>query len=1419
METTLDASPAGQERLLARIAELEREIAAADRMRASDRLFAAAFRLSPAAITVSEFDGERLVEVNEAFERLTGYRRADSIGRTCVEIGLLVADTLARLLREIEETGSVRDARVPVRRRDGQVRQALLSADLVHVGGMQYVITAAVDITEREVAAEELRASRTKLNAALESMNDGMFITDADGVVVETNAAFARFLRFRSPADCLRRFPDYPGLFDVFFPGGEPAPVEMWAVPRALRGETATNAEYVIRRKDTGETWVGSFSFAPMFGPDGDITGSVVVVRDITEQKRAMEALRASEERFRAVVEQAADALFVHDFSGRLVEVNQQACASLGYNREELLRLNVTDIDADFDLPSAQAHWSRIRPGAPFTLPSRQRRKGGSFFPVEARLGCFDLRGERHILALVRDATEREQAARELREKESRSRLILQTAMDGFWIVDLDGRVLEVNEAYCRLSGFSERELLAMRVWDLEAVESPVDVDARIRSLMATGAARFETWHRRKDGSRYPLEASLQYRPEVPGQIAAFFRDLSERNRAQDELARIQQIVSVAQVSAGFGVFRWDARTGQLYWTPETCRLLGIEATTESTADVWLQCVFPADRERIEREVQRALDAAEGVLEIEYRLLDGQRWIAVLGRVFRDPDGRPDYVVGITLDITRRKAAEEAFQHSEQLWKFALEGSGDGVWDWNAETGHVHYTHQWKAMLGYDDADIGSSVEDWSGRVHPEDRDAVFAALQKHQSGETPSYATEHRLRCKDGSYKWVLDRGKVIARAPDGKPLRAIGTHSDITERKRAEQALLASERRLEDIISSMGDWVWETDEQGVYTYSSKMGFDLFGDDRRGLLGKTPFDLMEPEEAARVGAVFARLVAARAPIRDLENWNIGRNGERICLLTNAVPILDAAGNLKGYRGVDKDITHRKRTEQELARLAAAIEQAAEAIVVTDESATILYVNPAFEKTSGYTAAEALGRNPRILRSGKQDAAFYHEMWATLRRGKVWRGRLYNRRKDGALYQEEMTISPVRDHSGRVNNYIAVKLDVTKEAELQYQLIQSQKMESVGRLAGGVAHDFNNLLTIINGYGRLAFDHLREQDPLKDYLKEVVTAGERAAALTQQLLAFSRKQIMQPRVLDLNRVVGNLHSMLRRMVGEDIDLRFATCPEPLWVHADPHQLEQVIMNLAVNARDAMPRGGRLTLRTALSRWSEAGPAAPPAPLLGRCVLLSVDDTGVGMDEATRQRIFEPFFTTKSDGTGTGLGLSMVQGIVAQSGGSVDVASTLGAGTTFRVFLPALEEPAADTPESAASLPARGGGETILIVEDQAELLTFAAIVLERYGYRVIPAAHALEALAICDRRDVAIDLVLTDVVMPHMGGRELAARLEKTRPGIRVLFMSGYTEDVIVRHGVLHETAPFLSKPFDPETLTRKIREVLHRPA
>ncbi len=504
--------------------------------------------------------------------------------------------------------------------------------------------------------------------------------------------------------------------------------------------------------------------------------------------------------------------------------------------------------------------------------------------------------------------------------------------------------------------------------------------------------------------------------------------------------------------------------------------------------------------------------------------------------------------------------------------------------------------------------------------------------------------------------------------------------------------------------------------------------------------------------------------------------------------------------------------------EEERVRLSTAVEQAAESVLITDRQGVITYANPALERISGYSRAELVGQTPRLFKSGRHDAAFYRRLWETIQSGQAWQGRFINRRKDGQLYYEDTTIAPLRDAAGEIVGYVSTGRDVTQEVSLEEQFRQAQKMEAVGRLAGGVAHDFNNLLTIIQLSARLMGKQLHAEDPLQVQLERIQEACHRANELTKQLLTFSRQTPLETRRVDLNDSIREMSRMLPRLLGEDIELVLALS-EDLWpVVGDANQLDQVLLNLAVNARDAMPQGGRLLIETAnvvLDRvYTEHHFGVEP----GEYVMLAVSDTGEGMSEEVKARIFEPFFTTKGPGQGTGLGLSTVYGIVKRHGGHIGVYSEVGQGSTFKVYLPRDGREAEARPailEPSAAVVRRPRQATLLVVEDAADIRQLITQALRESGYEVLVATQGVEALELSETHEGPIHLLLTDVVMPQMGGGELARRLQARRPEMRVLYMSGYTENVIATHGVLKAGVAFLPKPFTLEALIQKVEEAL----
>jgi two-component system, cell cycle sensor histidine kinase and response regulator CckA len=503
--------------------------------------------------------------------------------------------------------------------------------------------------------------------------------------------------------------------------------------------------------------------------------------------------------------------------------------------------------------------------------------------------------------------------------------------------------------------------------------------------------------------------------------------------------------------------------------------------------------------------------------------------------------------------------------------------------------------------------------------------------------------------------------------------------------------------------------------------------------------------------------------------------------------------------------------------EASVRKLSRAVEQSADSVMVTNRSGIIEYVNPAFEALTGYSAAEACGNTPGILKSGEQAPEFYQAMWKTVLSGNVFRGILANRKKNGDLYYVEENICPVRDGEGRITHFIYNGRDLTDRVRLEAELRQAQKMDAVGRLAGGVAHDFNNLLTIITSYSELALDAVPQSSPLEAKLKEILQAARRAAELTRQLLAFSRKQPQALRVADLNQVITDIGKTLPRLIGEDIKFTFTRGAGLGKVRVDPVQIEQILMNLAANARDAMPRGGHLRVETSDMTLDQPYADQKKAMIpLGRYALITVSDDGPGIPAEHLPHIFEPFFTTKPLGEGTGLGLATVYGIVKQNRGFIWAYSEPGMGTVFKVYLPCVPEPdRGQEAEPAKPETVARGSETILLVEDEQAVRRATAEFLSGQGYVILEAKDGLEALELARNTASTIHLVVTDVVMPNLSGGQLATELATLRPETLLLFVSGYAGKTVLDHNVIDLETNFLQKPYTLKQLSGKIRAAL----
>ncbi len=892
----------------------------------------------------------------------------------------------------------------------------------------------------------------------------------------------------------------------------------------------------------------------------------------------------------------------------------------------------------------------------------------------------------------------------------------------------------------------------------------------------------------------------------------------------------------------------------------------GAEGMLGHAGDRWLGepdfatgLVYVEDREAALAAYRKAIESGERqTFELRFVAADGR--LVWLRNSVRPSSGRgkpAERLRGVMIDISELKWAErrllvqyavtrtlaaadtldEASSTIIQAICDSLAWSCGGVWLADAREGVLRYAGGWQSpaieITTFLEASKNSAFPrgvGLPGRVWQSGHSAWVPDVTKDANFPRSAAAAAEGLH---GACAFpIVQRGRVLGvieffthavREPEPEVLAmmaAVGSQiGQFIERRGAEQARHESEVRAAAIVEAALDCVISIDHEGRILEFNPAAEHTFGYRREDILGRQMYELIVPEELREAHLRgFAHYLATG------EGLVLGRRlelpalrADRTIFPAELAIVRVSEADPPVFTGYLRDLTEQQAAEEALRLRDQAIEATSQGILITDHSRSddpIIYTNPAFERITGYAEEEVVGRNPRFLQGAETDPETVAAMRDAIASARPFFGEILNYRKDGSPFWSQVAMSPIRTN-GEITHFVGVQSDISERRRLEEQLLQAQKMEAVGRLAGGIAHDFNNILLVITGHGDFLVKQLGEDDPLRPSANEIRRAAARATSLTSQLLAFSRRQVLQPQKINLNDIVAGIGPMLERLIGEDVELVLSLAADLADVMADRGQIEQVIMNLVVNGRDAMPAGGRLVIETENVMLEGGEPKARLELPPGAYVMLAVSDNGHGIDAVTQARIFEPFFTTKRPGEGTGLGLSTVYGIVRQSGGSVWVYSEPGEGTSFKIYLPRLAERDRGEPVGEVVLPEEPRGtETVLLVEDDEQARTLVHIMLETQGYTVLAASNGGEALALAESHEGSIDLLLTDVVMPGMSGSDLAGQVAARRPSVRVLFTSGYTGDAVVHHGI-ERGAAFLQKPFDVGGLSRKIRQVL----
>lgn len=790
-------------------------------------------------------------------------------------------------------------------------------------------------------------------------------------------------------------------------------------------------------------------------------------------------------------------------------------------------------------------------------------------------------------------------------------------------------------------------------------------------------------------------------------------------------------------------------------------------------------------------------------------------------KAVRTSNGEVQYFVCTVADITARVMAEREVRRSAALltklshqvpgviYQFQLFPDGRSRFPFASES--------LRNMFEVEPSDVVEDAAPAFARVHPDDLATLNESIDV-SARDRSEWRFSFRVQLPRLGERWLTGSARPEPMAqPDGSILWH-GFIMDSTDEYRSREALRESEERFRIQVEHAPEAIVVYDvESRLFVDANDNAEELFGRSRAELLGCGVADVSPEHQAdgrrtaVAMQAHLQATLAGKTP--SFEFTHKHSSGREIPCELRLVAMPFAGRQL--VRGSIIDITGRKKAIDSLHRMQSAIDSAINGVAMSDLDGRITYANKAVLDLWGFESRDQMiGRNIVSFWDSREETAMVGEAILTVG---YWRGELSARHADGTKRRLQVNAGVFTDSSGVAAGMLASFVDVTEQRKLQAQLLQAQKMESVGRLAGGIAHDFNNLLTVMKGYIELSLATLDQSSSIREDLLEVDRAADSAAALTQQLLAFSRKQIIAPRVLDLNEIVRRVQSMLQRLLGEQIELEIALADELQHVRFDAGQAEQILVNLATNARDAMPNGGQLTIETENVTLDARYRRDHPDVIEGDYVLLAVSDSGTGMSRETREHAFEPFFTTKSVGRGTGLGLAMIQGAVDQNGGRIEVYSEAGHGTSFKIYLPSVsEDRSIELRRKKPSLPS--GTETIVLAEDDETVRALAVRLLRNQGYHVYDFANGVDALEWLRQTDEHVHLLFTDVVMPEMNGKLLADEFLKLRPNVRVLYASGYTANVIVHHGVLKPGVQFLAKPFSIAALATRVREVLDAP-
>lgn len=1124
---------------------------------------------------------------------------------------------------------------------------------------------------------------------------------------------------------------------------------------------------------------------------------------------------------FKQIIDILPDGVILIDPDSRNIEIgNSKLTEMLGFADEDFPAVNIKDILAYDDPVSGEEIYKKFASGA--SSPVRNipvRTKNGSAIFTDITSSSIEISGKGYILAALRESYHQGEERR-LKSDKRVSDIIDSSPLGAHsYEVVADGSLILTgsNNSADRILGIDHSGMIGKKIEEAFPSLLQTDLPERYRIVALTGKEFIEEKVYYVDDK---INGAFDIHAFQTGfkRMTVFFQDITERKKSELALERNRELLRTILDTIANGILLVDCNRKITHYNRRFIEMWGIPDDVIGSGD---------DNLVLGHVLNKLADPEGFIKTVEYLYGNNLQSIDEIrfrdGRVFErytsplDSKGTKLGRIWDFRDISDRKRMEENLKNSEALLRGIFEASPGGVVVLKNRI-HLMVNGSFCKITGYSREEIiGNSTSMFY--FNEEEYNRVGRAYRDLDKEGVS--ITETRFRHKNGSELNVLVcLSRININDPDERDVAVI---LDITKLKQAEFELRESEEKFRSIVQNMQFVVYRCDLDGKITYTSPSSAPLLGcDSVESMIGRPVTDFYYyPEDGKRQYKILEE-----NGVMDREEVVLKRldNGEPVIVLVSNHFYRDRSGNIIGIEGVYSDITDRKRTEEiqrkNEAMLRTIFDASPAGILVLNNRVPIK-VNRSFCRITGYSEDELAGKSTRHLYFSDEEYNRVGKAYMEMDNDGISMLEARFRKKDGSVLNVLICLSNINPDAPDEGD-IAVTLDITElkkvEAEklhLEEMLLHSQKIESIGRLAGGIAHDFNNLLTAISGNTEMAMRELDPDDKPYSRLAVIKKAAEGAVNLTKQLLAYSRKQIIEPRTINLNDLIEQMNRMLVTLLGENIKLKTVLAESLPPFKADPGQIEQVIVNLATNARDAMPEGGDLTIETSYTTLDELYSQTHTETQPGKYILMSVSDTGTGMSRDTLNSAFEPFFTTKEKGHGTGLGLSTVYGIIKQNGGSIDVYSEPGHGTLFRVYLPIspYSEPLSQNREEKPAV--SSGFETVLVIEDNSDVLKFTGEILTQSGYRVLSAGSGEEGITISETYNEKIDLVITDVILPGKNGRLTTDLIRGTRPGIKVLFSSGYTAEVIDKHGILDKGINFISKPYTSQELTSKVRDIL----